>query len=927
MKRMSMMKQRHHIRTNWMRIVTVLFTLHCSLFTVSAKDTFGYSKEKPLIIASDWDFQPFEFLNTEGNPSGYNIEVLDLILNRLDIPHKYVMQEWYVATEMFEKHEADLIHALYANYHTDSYVPTKKFINYYNVKVARRIDTPPLLHIKDLTASDTLILKRNDYAALCIKDFHDVSFAQEYHSPKDGLTGVRSGRYKYYIWGEIPLQSKIKELNLDNIALDEIDIPAGELRIIGFNKKLVDLIDDEYTRLEQNGELEIIRDKWFHPERVHNDTSPISLLILLGLALAVFAGFLMNRIVTMRVNAAVRQSADINNLMKTALSMGDYSVVEYDLEANLLRNPYGHFLPTEPMDPQDFIRRLPPEDGKLLHEMDQKLIRGELQKFDIRIHFNQGSDEQPYWRDIYGNVIAEREDGKTKYIVYTTKDITNGLQEERENRNLWNKYRNVFDTNIVAMSFYDKNGHLLDFNQKMREICGITEESEPFFRSVTLFDIPAVKGDFTPASRDIFHCCHRLTIPESHIDNFVEIRIKPVMDDNGRLVYYVITERDITDERNIYLELRKHNAEISKTNEAINRYEDQLGYLLEQSEMFIWHFDPNAEVIHFTVNPHEKGYSETFEEFFAGVPEKERMQSMGYLRDLIRQRQPFNLIHHYNYTPMERGPVWYAISGIPTFNERGQLIEYFGVARNITDLMEAQQKLKEETARAEDSGRMKAAFLANMTHEIRTPLNAIVGFSDLLQMVDNPEERKEFIRIIRNNCDMLLRLINDILEASNMGQALAIEPVKCDFAQVFDDICQTLEQRVTEAGIPFIKDNPYPTFPVTIDKGRIQQVLTNFTTNAVKYTKTGHIKVGYREQEGGIYLYCEDTGAGIPKEKQDAVFERFVKLNDFVQGTGLGLSICKAIAERCNGEIGVTSEGEGQGSTFWLWIPKDMPGL
>ena len=271
--------------------------------------------------------------------------------------------------------------------------------------------------------------------------------------------------------------------------------------------------------------------------------------------------------------------------------------------------------------------------------------------------------------------------------------------------------------------------------------------------------------------------------------------------------------------------------------------------------------------------------------------------------------------------------MWYAISGIPTFNERGQLIEYFGLARNITDLMEAQQKLKEETARAEDSGRMKAAFLANMTHEIRTPLNAIVGFSDLLQMIETPEERKEFIRIIRNNCDMLLRLINDILEASNMGQALAIEPVKCDFAQVFDDICQTLEQRVTEAGIPFIKDNPYPTFPVTIDKGRIQQVLTNFTTNAVKYTKTGHIKVGYREQEGGIYLYCEDTGAGIPKEKQDAVFERFVKLNDFVQGTGLGLSICKAIAERCNGEIGVTSEGEGQGSTFWLWIPKDMPCL
>ena len=177
---------------------------------------------------------------------------------------------------------------------------------------------------------------------------------------------------------------------------------------------------------------------------------------------------------------------------------------------------------------------------------------------------------------------------------------------------------------------------------------------------------------------------------------------------------------------------------------------------------------------------------------------------------------------------------------------------------------------------------------------------------------------------------MLLRLINDILEASSMGQALAINPVECDFAQVFDDICQTLAQRVQEPGVEFIKDNPYTTFHTAIDKGRVQQVLTNFTTNAVKYTHKGHIKVGYRQEvrsvgsnnpRSGLYFYCEDTGAGIPKEKQASVFERFVKLNDFVQGTGLGLSICKAIAERCGGEIGLTSEGEGHGSTFWLWIP------
>jgi signal transduction histidine kinase len=171
---------------------------------------------------------------------------------------------------------------------------------------------------------------------------------------------------------------------------------------------------------------------------------------------------------------------------------------------------------------------------------------------------------------------------------------------------------------------------------------------------------------------------------------------------------------------------------------------------------------------------------------------------------------------------------------------------------------------------------------------------------------------------------MLLRLINDILEASSMGQSLVIEPQEVDVPKVFDDICQTLAQRVEE--VPFIKDNPCDTYVATLDKGRLQQLLTNFVTNAVKYTHEGHIRVGWRPEErdgvSGLYFYCEDTGAGIPRDKQAAVFDRFVKLNDFVQGTGLGLSICKAIVERCSGHIGVTSDGEGKGSTFWFWQPR-----
>ena len=169
---------------------------------------------------------------------------------------------------------------------------------------------------------------------------------------------------------------------------------------------------------------------------------------------------------------------------------------------------------------------------------------------------------------------------------------------------------------------------------------------------------------------------------------------------------------------------------------------------------------------------------------------------------------------------------------------------------------------------------------------------------------------------------MLQRLINDIIEASSITDgAITIKPEQVDFAKMFDDICLTLQQRVQQPDVDFWKDNPYTSFITTIDLGRIQQVLTNFVTNAVKFTKQGHIRLGYRYERDGLYLFCEDTGAGIPKDKQKIVFDRFVKLDEFVQGTGMGLAICKSIAECCGGEIGVKSEGPDKGSTFWLWIP------
>ena len=913
----------YHIWYRRVMVLTALFTIHYSLFTItaSAQQIHEYTEEQPLVIVSDWEFPPYEFSNDKGEPDGYNVEVLNLILDRLQIPHRYLMQEWYMATETFEKREADLIFALSFNYMKRPYVMTRNLLHFYRIVAVRRTEEKPLTNMSLLGKEDTVIMKANDYAPIRILMTNpEPPFTIEYHSPKEALTGVQRGVYDYFLWGEIPVQRKLKEFGLDSLKTDLTDIPPGELRLIGYDKELIDAIDDEYARLEQAGQLEKIYDKWFHPEREHHDTSTVPLYIIMGAIIIGLIALMLSRLIRIRVQKAINKSKEVNNMMTQALSMGNYYVFEHDLYTDRMQNIYGNLLPEEGMSPEEFFGRIPLKIRPEIEAILRQLLEGR-DSAEFRQQWNAGTPEKPDWRYLHGNSIVEKEKGKPRYIINSVKDVTRDIMEERTTRVTGERYIKIFKTSLIPMSFYGANQNFIDANDQMRKLSGIDILGEDIYRQVRLQDMPILEEDFSPESREEFHVCQHFKLPQAGIDKYIEFRIYPVID-NNHIIYYIVTARDLTDERLLYLEQREHNIEMNKINDSANTYENQLQYLLEKSKMFVWRFSLEDKMIHLSRSLRKVEVSFSREDYLKGMDANEREDADNNLFHKMMKGKEFNAIHRFDRTPVNPEPSWHALSGIPIRDSKGQLTGYFGVARNITELVSIQQKLKEETARAEDSGRLKSVFLANMTHEIRTPLNAIVGFSDLLQVIDTQEERMEFIRIIRNNCDMLLRLINDILEASSMGQALAIKPEPCDFAQVFNDICQTLAQRVQEPGVEFVKDNPYDTFPATIDKGRVQQELTNFITNAVKYTHQGHIKLGYREQDGGIYFYCEDTGAGIPKEKQASVFERFVKLNDFVQGTGLGLSICKAIAERCGGKIGVTSEGEGHGSTFWLWTPR-----
>lgn len=264
--------------------------------------------------------------------------------------------------------------------------------------------------------------------------------------------------------------------------------------------------------------------------------------------------------------------------------------------------------------------------------------------------------------------------------------------------------------------------------------------------------------------------------------------------------------------------------------------------------------------------------------------------------------------------------IWYEkIGEVYEFTPEGRPFKSIGILRDMTadKIHEADVRAKQL---AEESDRMKSAFIANMSHEIRTPLNAIVGFSTLIAQADTEEEKQEYLRIIESSNEFLLQLIGDILDISKIESG-KMEFVYSSFRlnEIFIPQQQAFALRAHQS-VEVIFESDGSDYTIVSEKTRLTQVVTNFLSNAVKFTVEGSIRFGYKATDHDLYVYVSDTGAGIPPEECDKVFDRFVKLNKFKQGTGLGLSICKTIITMLQGEIGVHSK-EGEGSTFWFRIP------
>lgn len=508
-------------------------------------------------------------------------------------------------------------------------------------------------------------------------------------------------------------------------------------------------------------------------------------------------------------------------------------------------------------------------------------------------------------------------------VVALFLDTTETIQAHQALDRSEKLFRNIF-TNIPAgVEIYDKDGYMVDINNEDMEIFGVRDKSDVI--GVNLFMNPNLPPQLVERIRTEDSVDFRLDYSFERTPGYYSAakngvinlytKVSKIYDSKGNFTGYAFINIDnteridalsrICDFENFFLLI----SDYAKVGYAKLNLLDRKGYAIKQwyKNMGEDENTPLADVVGVYGKMHPDDRKRMLD-FFRKARAGEAKDFKGEMR--VER-------------PGEKN-VWNWVRTNVVVNlydpENGQ-IELIGINYDITELKETETKLIEAKEKAEMTDRLKSAFLANMSHEIRTPLNAIVGFSSLMAESEDVEEKLQYMAIVEENNDLLLQLISDILDLSKIeaGTFDFVEK-ELDVNLLCEDIVRAMKMKV-KPGVEIIFDRHLPECQIVSDRNRLNQVIANFVNNAIKFTSTGSIRVGYEQiDETHLRFYVTDTGIGIEPERQAEIFDRFVKLNTFVHGTGLGLSISRSIIEQLGGEIGVDSE-VGKGSCFWFVLP------
>ena len=514
------------------------------------------------------------------------------------------------------------------------------------------------------------------------------------------------------------------------------------------------------------------------------------------------------------------------------------------------------------------------------------------------------------------------ENGNTK--VYGIAETQEGIHIASAHQALQNSERilhNIYKNLPVGIELYDKDGQMVDLNKKDMEMFRISNKED--ILGVNIFENPILPEEIKQKIKDNENADFTFRYDFSKINKYYQpnsttgfidltTKVTTLYDHNHEPINYLLINVDKTEDTIAY--------------NKIQEFESFFDLVGDYAKVGYAHFDALSRDGYAL----RSWYRNVGEEEGTPLPEiigvhshfhpEDRAVMIDFL-DKVIKGESSKLSRDVRIRRADGNYTWTRVNVlVRNYQPQDNIIEMLCINFDITELKETERMLIGAKEKAEEADRLKSAFLANMSHEIRTPLNAIVGFSSLLEEAVDAEEKHLYATIIEENNKLLLQLISDILDLSKIeAGTFDIIPEQVDAQQLCNELLQSMQVRATEQ-VEILLAPELPELTFTSDKNRLYQVLLNFVTNALKFTSEGSIVIDYRINGNEVRFSVQDTGMGIEPEKQEAIFTRFVKLNNFIAGTGLGLPICQSIVTQLGGKIGVESE-PGKGSCFWFTLP------
>ncbi len=662
------------------------------------------------------------------------------------------------------------------------------------------------------------------------------------------------------------------------------------------------------------------------------DFNHVLAYVVAGLLITIFILLFYNRLYVFREQEVINLHKSRNARLAIVMQAGKLRLWSYypDTRHYKILSVSGEA--TEEYNPVDFVHFYDRDDFEKMRSFIFDISEGRRLTSTVSIRGASTNDRIPHY-EIHLSILDRDSKGRVTRILGVQHDITD-LHEKRVAANaLTMRYETVFNSSLVDMLYYDKDGILANINNTACNSFGISSLEEIqkknfLFKDNPLFnhiDISKTGQTHTTTIIDIADYANsRYHFNNSHKKGkmYYESTINSVTNQKGEVEGIYIAGRNVTEMVNSFHQQQEGAIALKRATEQIQEYVDNINYALRISDVRL-------------VNYHPKTYTTTI----SNIIGKSQLQ-LSQLR-CIRLATPrfrravssvLNRMDHLTHRDIEQTieteirdqkgrQISLMFNLVPIVDETGNISHYFGMCRNQTDMIETEHKLAIETRKAQEAELLKESFLTNMSYEIRTPLDTVLGFAELFETDHDEEDEPIFVEQIKKNTNTLLQLINDILFLSRLdADMVEFKHDDFDFAEYFDAYCQMGWSRVN-ADVKTNIENPYEHLIINGDIEQLGKVIQKLCANSAAFTQEGFIRAKYEYRREELAISIEDTGGGVDAETVSHVFDRFVRDKDErLCGTGLDLPIIESLVKKMGGTIEFQSE-LGKGTTVWIFLP------